>query len=77
MISATSIGNFVEEHPTVKILVLCFLILVAVTLVAEGSDFHFPKGYIYFIMVFTFFVEILNLMVVKNHILITDDWELK
>lgn len=65
ILSATSIGNFVDEHPTVKMLALSFLILVAVTLVAEGLDFHFPKGYIYFAMAFSFFVEILNLRVRK------------
>ncbi|MBC8312001.1 MAG: TerC family protein [Candidatus Marinimicrobia bacterium] len=65
IISATSIGNFVDEHPTVKMLALSFLILVAVTLVAEGLDFHFPKGYIYFAMTFSFFVEMLNLRVRK------------
>ena len=66
MLSATSIGNFVDEHPTVKMLALSFLILVAVTLVAEGLDFHFPKGYIYFAMAFSFFVEMLNLKIRKN-----------
>ena len=65
MFSATSIGNFVDDHPTVKMLALSFLILVAVTLVAEGLDFHFPKGYIYFAMAFSFFVEMLNLRVRK------------
>ena len=69
MLSATSIGDFVDEHPTVKMLALSFLILVAVTLVAEGLDFHFPKGYIYFAMAFSFFVEMLNLKVrKKSHI---------
>ena len=67
ILSATSIGNFVDEHPTVKMLALSFLILVAVTLVAEGLDFHFPKGYIYFAMAFSFFVEMLNLRVRKNN----------
>ena len=66
ILSATSIGNFVDEHPTVKMLALSFLILVAVTLVAEGLDFHFPKGYIYFAMAFSFFVEMLNLRVRKK-----------
>ncbi len=65
ILSATSIGNFVDEHPTVKMLALSFLILVAVILVAEGLDFHFPKGYIYFAMAFSFFVEMLNLRVRK------------
>ena len=65
ILSAKSIGNFVDDHPTVKMLALSFLILVAVTLVAEGLDFHFPKGYIYFAMAFSFFVEMLNLRVRK------------
>jgi len=65
MLSATPIGKFVDEHPTVKMLALSFLILVAVTLVAEGLDVHFPKGYIYFAMAFSFFVEMLNLRVRK------------
>ncbi len=65
ILSAKSIGNFVDDHPTVKMLALSFLILVAVTLVAEGLDFHFPKGYIYFAMAFSFFVEMLNLKVRK------------
>ena len=67
ILSATSIGNFVDEHPTVKMLALSFLILVAVTLVAEGLDFHFPKGYIYFAMAFSFFVEMLNLRIRKKN----------
>jgi len=67
ILSATSIGNFVDKHPTVKMLALSFLILVAVTLVAEGLDFHFPKGYIYFAMAFSFFVEMLNLRIRKNN----------
>ena len=62
---AKQISDFISEHPTVKMLALSFLILVAVTLVAEGLDFHFPKGYIYFAMAFSFFVEILNLRVRK------------
>ena len=63
MLSATAIGNFVDDHPTVKMLALSFLILIGVTLVAEGLAFHIPKGYIYFAMAFSVFVEILNLKV--------------
>lgn len=63
MLSARSIGNFVDQHPTVKMLALSFLILIGVTLVAEGLHFHIPKGYIYFAMAFSVFVEMLNLKV--------------
>lgn len=63
MLSAKAIGNFVDEHPTIKMLALSFLILIGVTLVAEGLEFHIPKGYIYFAMAFSIFVEILNMKV--------------
>ena len=53
LVAAKSIGDFVDEHPTIKILALSFLILVGVTLIAEGLDFHVPKGYIYFAMAFS------------------------
>lgn len=55
------ISDFVESHPTVKMLALSFLILIGLTLVGEGLDFHTPKGYIYFAMAFSFGVELLNL----------------
>ena len=55
------ISDFVETHPTVKMLALSFLILIGLTLVGEGLDFHTPKGYIYFAMAFSFTVELLNL----------------
>ncbi len=54
------ISRFVEHHPTVKILALSFLLLIGVSLVAEGFDQHIPKGYIYFAMAFSVFVEMLN-----------------
>jgi predicted tellurium resistance membrane protein TerC len=63
MFAARPIGDFVERHPTVKMLALSFLILVGVALVAEGWDFHIPKGYIYFAMAFSVGVEMLNLRV--------------
>ncbi|MGE3406131.1 MAG: TerC family protein [Pirellulales bacterium] len=60
MLFAAPIGEFVERHPTVKILALSFLLLIGVTLIAEGLDRHIPKGYIYFAMAFSVFVEFLN-----------------
>jgi predicted tellurium resistance membrane protein TerC len=61
LISAGSIGRFVERHPTVKMLALSFLLLIGVTLIAEGFEQHISKGYIYFAMGFSVFVEMLNL----------------
>ena len=61
MLSATSVSNFVDRHPTVKILALSFLILIGVALLGEGLDLHIPKGYIYFAMAFSVLVEMLNL----------------
>ena len=61
LFAAKSIGKFVNEHPTVKILALSFLILVGMTLIIEGFDVHVPKGYIYFAMAFSVGVELLNL----------------
>jgi predicted tellurium resistance membrane protein TerC len=61
MVSAGAIGRFVDEHPTVKMLALSFLVLVGMALIAEGIDVHIPKGYIYFAMAFSVAVEMLNL----------------
>ena len=61
MVFAGPISRFVERHPTVKMLALSFLLLIGVTLIAEGLDRHIPKGYIYFAMAFSVFVEMLNL----------------
>lgn len=61
MISAESISNFVNKHPTVKMLALSFLLLIGVSLLAEGFKQHIPKGYIYFAMAFSVLVESLNL----------------
>jgi predicted tellurium resistance membrane protein TerC len=65
MAFAGSIGRFVERHPTVKMLALSFLLLIGMTLIAEGFDQHLPKGYIYSAMAFSVFVEILNLKTKK------------
>lgn len=59
--AAGAIGNFVEEHPTIKMLALSFLLLIGFTLVVDGLHQHIPKGYIYFAMGFSVFVEMLNL----------------
>jgi len=61
MVAAGPISDFVERHPTVKMLALAFLLLVGMSLVAEGLGQHIPKGYIYFAMGFSVFVEMLNL----------------
>ena len=61
LVAAKPIGDFVDEHPTIKILALSFLILVGVTLFIEGFDVHIPKGYIYFAMAFSVSVEVLNI----------------
>ena len=61
MLSADFVGDFVESHPTVKMLALAFLLLIGMALVAEGLDQHIPKGYVYFAMGFSVFVEMLNL----------------
>jgi predicted tellurium resistance membrane protein TerC len=63
MLSARVIGNFVDTHPTIKMLALSFLLLVGFSLMGEGLDLHIPKGYIYFAMAFSLGVEILNLKV--------------
>ncbi|MDQ3070056.1 MAG: TerC family protein [Acidobacteriota bacterium] len=66
MLSASAISAFVDRHPTVKILALSFLILIGVSLVGEGFGHHIPKGYIYFAMAFSVFVEMINLRVRKK-----------
>ena len=61
MFAARAISDFVDAHPTIKMLALSFLILVGTALIAEGLDFHVPRGYIYFAMAFSVAVEMLNL----------------
>jgi predicted tellurium resistance membrane protein TerC len=63
MLFAGPISNFVHRHPTIKMLALSFLILIGVTLIAEGFHQHIPRGYIYFAMAFSVFVEMLNLKI--------------
>jgi predicted tellurium resistance membrane protein TerC len=61
MIFASPVSAFVERHPTIKMLALSFLLLIGVNLIAEGLGFHIPRGYTYFAMAFSLFVEMLNL----------------
>jgi predicted tellurium resistance membrane protein TerC len=63
LVSADAVSRFVSDHPTVKVLALSFLMLIGVSLVAEGFGHHIPKGYIYFAMGFSVFVEMINLRV--------------
>jgi len=66
MFSSKSIGDFVDRHPTIKVLALSFLVMIGVTLIVEGFELHIPKGYIYFAMAFSVTVEMLNLKMRKK-----------
>jgi predicted tellurium resistance membrane protein TerC len=66
MFMAGSIGNFVDRHPTIKVLALSFLIMIGMALIGEGVGFHIPKGYVYFAMAFSVAVEMLNIRVRKK-----------
>jgi predicted tellurium resistance membrane protein TerC len=61
------VSDFVEQHPTIKMLALSFLLLIGVALIADGLGLHIPKGYIYFSMAFSVFVEMLNLKIRKRY----------
>ena len=63
MFAAEAIAGFVNRHPTIKVLALSFLLLIGVSLIGDGLDMHVPKGYIYFAMGFSVFVEMINLRV--------------
>jgi predicted tellurium resistance membrane protein TerC len=63
LFAAQTIGDYVEQHPTIKILALSFLLLVGFTLMGEGMGLHIPKGYIYFAMAFSLGVEVLNIKI--------------
>ena len=67
MFSAKPIGDFVMRHPTVKVLALSFLLMIGLALVSDGVGFHIPKGYIYFAMGFSIFVETINLRLRPAH----------
>ena len=62
---ARPISDFVDAHPTIKVLALSFLVLIGVALIGEGLDFHIPKGYIYFAMSYALVVEMLNMKMRK------------
>jgi predicted tellurium resistance membrane protein TerC len=66
MLFAKPIGDFVSDHPTIKMLALSFLVVVGVVLIAEGFDSHVPKGYVYFAMAFSLGVEVLNIRMRKR-----------
>jgi predicted tellurium resistance membrane protein TerC len=63
MMFSKSISSFVDKHPTIRMLALSFLLLIGVSLVGEGLEFHIPKGYIYFAMAFSVGVEMLNMRI--------------
>jgi predicted tellurium resistance membrane protein TerC len=67
MFASGPVSRFIERHPTVKILALSFLLLIGVTLLADGLGQHISKGYVYFAMAFSIFVEALNLRHRKRH----------
>jgi predicted tellurium resistance membrane protein TerC len=66
MLAAEPISAFVHKHPTVKMLALSFLLLIGLSLLLEGFGQHIPKGYIYFAMAFSVFVELINLRLRKR-----------
>jgi len=67
MFMARPINEFIDRHPTIKMLALSFLILIGVALVGEAFDFHFPKGYLYFAMAFSVVVEMFNIRL-RRHV---------
>ena len=66
MFASKAIGEFVDRHPTIKVLALSFLVVIGVALIAEGFDWHVPRGYIYFAMAFSTVVEMLNIRIRKK-----------
>ena len=66
MLAAGAIGAFVDQHPTIKMLALSFLVLIGIALIGEGLEFHIPKGYIYFAMAFSVLVEMLNIRIRRS-----------
>jgi predicted tellurium resistance membrane protein TerC len=66
LVASRPISNFISKHPSFKVLALCFLMMIGLSLIAEGFQFHIPKGYIYFSMAFAFFVDIIQMKTVKH-----------
>ncbi len=65
LLVATPISSFVERHPSIKVLALCFLMMIGLTLIAEGFEFHIPKGYIYVSMIFSLIVNVIQINKIK------------
>ena len=61
LLMAGKISSYITEHPSLKILALCFLMIIGMALIADGLEFHIPKGYIYFSMAFSLFVNIVQI----------------
>jgi len=72
MFTAGAVSAFIDQHPTVKMLALSFLLLVGVALIADGLEFHIPRGYVYFAMAFSVLVEVLNLKMAAKRTARTD-----
>ena len=66
ILAAKTISDFVESHPTIKVLALSFLLMIGFTLIVESLEMHIPKGYVYFAMAFSIFVEVLNIRMRKK-----------
>ncbi len=68
LVASKPISQFINRHPSFKILALCFLLIIGIALIAEGFDFKIPKGYIYFAMGFSFMVDVIQMKVIKPKI---------
>ena len=68
LVASKPISEFIRKHPSFKVLALCFLMMIGVSLLAEGFHFEIPKGYIYFSMAFAFLVDIIQMKTVKNNV---------
>ncbi|HMS66649.1 MAG: TerC family protein [Saprospiraceae bacterium] len=68
LVASKPISEFIRKHPSFKILALCFLMMIGVSLIAEGFHFEIPKGYIYFSMAFAFLVDVIQMKTVKNNV---------
>ena len=66
LVASKPISDFIKKHPSFKVLALCFLMMIGVSLLAEGFQFKIPKGYIYFYMAFDFFVDIMQMKTIKQ-----------